>query len=145
MATQVQTRNQLVTDTSSLLRHAILANGIFCGVSGIVLLLAAAPLATLLGIPAPLVLRGTGFVLGCYGIALFFLASQQHINQKLALAVILLDVLWVLDSIVILLTGWLPLTTTGIWVIAILALIVAGFAEVQYLGLRRMRQGNGAD
>lgn len=52
MVTQVQTRNQ--TETAGLLRHAILANGIFCGVSGIILLPAAAPLATLLGIPAPL-------------------------------------------------------------------------------------------
>jgi hypothetical protein len=138
MATQVQTHNQ--TEPAGLLRHAILSNGIFCGVSGIILLLAAGPLATLLGIPAPLALRGTGFVLGCYGVALFFLAGQQRINPKLALAVILLDVIWVIDSIVLLLSGWLPLTTAGMWIIGILALIVAGFAEVQYLGLRRMRQ-----
>ena len=103
------------------------------------------PLATLLGIPAPLVLGGTGFVLGCYGVALFFLAAQQRINPKLALAVILLDVIWVIDSIVLLLSGRLPLTTAGIWIIAILALIVAGFAEVQYLGLRRMRRDKAAE
>jgi len=84
-------------------------------------------------------------VLGCYGVALFFLAAQQRINPKLALAVILLDVIWVIDSIVLLLSGRLPVTTTGIWIIAILALIVAGFAEVQYLGLRRMRRDKAAE
>jgi hypothetical protein len=92
--------------------------------------------------PPRFVLHGIGFVLGCYGVALFFLAAQQRINRKLALAVILLDVLWVIDSIVLLLSGRLPLTTAGMWVIGILALIVAGFAEVQYLGLRRMRQNS---
>jgi hypothetical protein len=38
---------------------------------------------------------------------------------------------------VILFTGWVPLTTEGKWAVGLVAVIVAIFAELQFLGSRR--------
>ena len=52
-----------------------------------------------------------------------------------------LDVVWVVGSAVLLVTKALPFTPVGVWAVAIVADIVAIFAIVQYLGLRRMSRG----
>ncbi len=53
------------------------------------------------------------------------------------MAVIVLDVAWVAGSALILLFDLVPLTTAGRWTIALLAEVVALFAILQTIGLRR--------
>jgi len=38
----------------------------------------------------------------------------------------------------LLVTGWLPFSPEGWWLMVIQALVVAGFTEAQYIGLRRL-------
>lgn len=138
MATNVVFR----ASQSDLLRNTLRANSVFCATTGIVSLVAATPLAAWLGLSSPFILVGLGLMLLPYAGWLFYQTTQKTIDRRVALAAIFLDVLWVIDSIAILLIGWPPLTVSGMWIVAILALIVAGFAEAQYIGLRRMPRQN---
>jgi hypothetical protein len=129
-----------VSDT--LLRRALQANAAFSAVSGAVLIAGAGPLGAASGLPA-IALTIMGAILIPYGLFIAYAATRPAIDRRVAWAAIVLDALWVIDSLIILATGWAPLTPAGWWAVLILALVVAIFAEVQYLGLRRNSMRNG--
>jgi hypothetical protein len=58
----------------------------------------------------------------------------------MAWAVIELDVLWVIGSLILIFTSLVPLTTSGKWAVAITADIVTVCAILQYIGLRRQQR-----
>ena len=122
---------------SNLLRNAPRGNALFSGLSGIVSLLAAQSLATFTGLQEPLVFVVLGVVLILFAIDLIWIASPDIINRRIAVAVILLDAVWVAGSVIILLFDLVPLTVAGRWTIALLAEVVALFAILQTIGLRR--------
>ena len=130
---------QVQPNKASLLRRMLQANSIFCALSGVTFIAAAGPLAALVGLPAPALLI-TGVILLPYALFLWYGASKERIDHRLAWAAIILDALWVVDSAIILATGWLPLTNAGWWIVLGLAVIVALFAELQYIGLRRLQR-----
>ena len=49
-----------------------------------------------------------------------------------------LDVLWVLGSVALIFSNQIPLTVAGKWAVALVADVVALFAVLQYVGVRRM-------
>ena len=120
----------------TLLRTALRANAAFSGVSGLTLIVAAGWLIDLLGVtPAgALVFVGANLLVLCG--ALLWVAARRPMPRGLAWTAVVLDALWVVGSLVLLLTDLLPLTTSGRWIIALLALIVAGFGGAQWAGLR---------
>jgi hypothetical protein len=131
---------QLIRETSqesSLLRNALRGNALFSGLSGIVSLVAAQSLATFTGIQESLVFVILGVVLILFAVDLIWIASRESINRRFAVAVIFMDVAWVAGSAIILLFDLLPLTVAGRWTIALLAEVVAVFAILQTIGLRR--------
>ncbi|MDX1687808.1 MAG: hypothetical protein R3248_07475 [Candidatus Promineifilaceae bacterium] len=125
-------------DPSTLLRRALVANALFSGASGTVLALGARPVASFLGVDAVLFLAVTGVLLILYAADLLYVATRPAINRTAAWMAVVLDLLWVAGSALILLGGWLPLTTGGQWAAAIVAELVFLFALFQYLGLRRL-------
>jgi hypothetical protein len=137
MTTQATTHSSPSVQPS-LLRLALRADAIFCVATGAIGLVAAQPLATLLGIPA-LALGILGAIVALYGAFLFYTAAQAQISRRIALAALVLDAIWVIDSAVLLLTGWLPLTSAGMWTIGLVAVAVATLGELKFFGLRRMR------
>jgi hypothetical protein len=124
---------------SKLLRQALRGNGIFSAVSGLVLIVAARPLATFMGLAWPLALTITGLVLLPYAAVLLWATSQPEIDSRLAKTAVLLDSLWVMGSVLLLLTDWLNLSVAGNWTVALLAEAVLTFAILQAAGLRRTR------
>lgn len=136
MATQVYTAG--TTDRGLLLRRALQGDAIFGAVSGIVLTLMSGALAPLLGMPATMLLV-IGLILLPYAAWLWFQATRPVISRRVAWAVIGLNALWVVESIALLVFGWLPLTTAGWWAVVGTALLVATFGELQFFGLRRSR------
>lgn len=122
------------------LRRVLQANGLFCAASGLIAVVAAGPLATFLGLPEPLILVVTGIILVPYGLALFWIVSRDSLVDQVAIVAIVLDIAWVLGSIVLLLSDWVPFTTGGMWAVALIALIVADFAGTQIYALNRVRQ-----
>jgi hypothetical protein len=65
------------------------------------------------------------------------LAKREVFQSTVALAVIATNAAWVLASILLLVSGWIEPTVLGYAFVIAQALVVALFAEVQYLGLRK--------
>ena len=124
-------------DRFHLLRRVLQANGVFSGLSGLAFILGSEVIAAFLGLDAAAIIAITGGVLLLYAAGLFYVAAQETISRAAAWTFIIMDALWVVDSIAVLVIGWPPLTTAGKWAVAIVADVVAIFAVLQYYGLRR--------
>jgi hypothetical protein len=124
---------------SNLLRYAVRGDAIITAATGAICLADAQPLASFLGIQPPLTLQIAGAALVLYGAFLFYTAAQAQISRRIVITAIVLDLLWVLDSAILLVGGWLPLTSAGMWIIGLIAVAVAVVAELKFFGLRRLR------
>lgn len=124
--------------TAPLLQRVMRGNAIFSTSSGAILIFAAPALARLMGIPWPLALTITGVLLVAYGPTLWKLAARSGKETWPGWLAVILDILWVAGSAALVFGDWLPLTTAGIWIIVVLADIVAVFAVLQFIGIRRL-------
>lgn len=120
-----------------LLRSSLRGNAAFSTLCGLTSLLAATALAPALGVPEPMMLTSLGVQLLVFATLLVWLASRPAIRPALALAVVAADVLWVVGTVPLLVAG--VLTPLGSWTAFAIANVVALFAALQYLGVRRMR------
>jgi hypothetical protein len=73
-----------------------------------------------------------------YAFLIYQNASHSEISKTFVLTVIISDSIWVVLSILLLLTSWVPFTNEGKWAIAILAIIVDVFSTLQFLEWRKM-------
>ena len=120
------------------LRRVLTYNAIFSGLSGLFLMLGAQPLGRLMGITDPLSLAIVGVNLVLFALFLVWLIRQPTVPRVLAWAVVGSDVLWVVASAFGLMLVPHTLTGTGVFLIADVAGIVAGFAAAQiYCLIRR--------
>jgi hypothetical protein len=131
MATQTSTQHS----TSQLLRRTLQANAVFSSLSGV--FAGAGPITAFLGLKAPIILIVVGIATLLYAGSLFLTAARPSIDRRSGMMYALIDSAWVIASVVILLTEWVPLTTEGEWAVGLVAVIVAIFAELQFLGARR--------
>jgi len=120
------------------LRQALIADAVMGAVFGVLLTVGAGFLAPLLGLPETL-LRSVGVILLPFAAALAYIGTRRPIRPAAAWAVIGINVLWVVDSIVLLLSGWVTPNTFGTAFIVFQAVAVALFAEVEYVALRAKR------
>jgi hypothetical protein len=125
------------TDRSALLRRTLQANSVFSLLAGALLVADAGPIATFIGLPAWMLID-IGALCLVYAALLFLAARRSPIARGHALAFVIADAAWVVASAALLLGGWAPLTTAGVWTILIVADIVAVFAALQYIGWRRL-------
>ncbi|MBG0827093.1 hypothetical protein HS041_04870 [Planomonospora sp. ID67723] len=130
------TATAAVTPRTPLLARALQADAILTGGFAVILAAAAAPLAGLLGLPEPL-LRWAGIGLLPFVAFLAYLATRPAPARRGVQAVIAVNALWVVDSIALLFTGWVDPNPLGVAFVVAQALLVAAFAEFQYMGLRR--------
>ncbi len=121
------------------LRRALQANGVFSGISGLLMMLAAGPLSELIGLSISSILIGVGAGLIFYAIGLFRNASSALINRTEAYLAVVMDLAWVVGSAVVIFLG--VLTTTGNWMVAVVADIVLMFGILQGYGLKKMQDG----
>jgi hypothetical protein len=123
-------------NSSTLLRRALLADGFTSGAMALPLVIAAAPLATLLALPEAL-LRETGLLLIPYALFVGYLGSRTRLPVALAWLVISGNAVWTLASFAVLLGSWLSPNLFGEIFIAAQAIAVGVVAELQYIGTRR--------
>lgn len=128
--------------SDNLLFQSVRSNGIFSGFSGLIAATAAGPVAQFLGLPngGRIALIFIGIILILHGALLWFGGQHRPVDRTLAWYAILGDIGWVVVSILILFIDPWQFSNGGWWLIAILADIVALFAILQYVGLRRMTQ-----
>ena len=126
----------VVRESQTLLRRALWADAVASGGTGLLLIAAAGPLAGLLGLNAEF-LRPVGIGFLPWAALLVWLATRADIPRRIAWGVVILNVLYAIDSLLLLVTGWVQLTTLGYLFVVAQALAVGGLAELQYFGLRR--------
>jgi hypothetical protein len=119
-----------------LLRVALKLDAIVTGANGAAYVVIAGPLGDLLGVPTSF-LRAIGAFLVIFAVAVWETATSDRPAPAAVLAVIALNVLWVVDSLVVLATGAYDPTTVGAVWIALQAATVAGFAGLQAAGRKR--------
>jgi len=121
---------------SPLLRRVLVADAIVSGACGLLLLLAAGVLAAPLGLPEPM-LRYVGLILLPFAAVVGYLASRPRAPRAAVWTVIVVNAAWTVDSILLLLSGWIEPTTLGIAFVLVQAAAVGVLADLQFLGLRR--------
>ena len=124
---------------SVLLRTALLANCVFSGLSGIILLFGSNRLSGLFGLHMPTILIGVGALLLVYAAAVLLNARRVTVCQTEASLAVLLNIAWVVGSVGLLFVG--SLSTVGNWTVTIAANIVLLFAVLQFYAIRRLREG----
>ncbi|MBB3753287.1 hypothetical protein FHT44_005806 [Mycolicibacterium sp. BK634] len=123
------------TSSDSLLRLAMRADAVLSGLAGIALMAAAGPLSGFTGIPtAAEYAVGAGFVV--YGIVVFLAAGRARVRTAGVATVIANLVSTVLAVLVVLAVD---LTTAGVVVTLAGGVYTLVFADLQYLGVRRIK------
>src|SRR5262249_24335325 len=130
------------SNESDLLRRALVANCVFSGVSGIILIFGFNPLSRLLGLHMPTILIGAGLLLLVYAAALLLNARRATVCQTEASLAVLVNVAWIVRSVGLLFVG--SLSTVGNWTVTIAANIVLLFAVFQFYAIRRLRREGAA-
>lgn len=129
--------------SSRVLRNALALDAAACAATGLLLALEASPLSGLLGFPA-FFLMGAGLVLLPCAALLAFFASRETLSRLAIYAVIGINLLWVADSILILVAGWFAPTGLGIAFVLAQAAAVAVITELEVIGLKRSLPVGGA-
>jgi hypothetical protein len=127
-------------ERQQLLRRALLANASFSTISGLVLVFAQRWVVRLLGLPETINLITLGISLLVFAAILVLFARKNPIKLLDAWIAVILDAAWVIGSYPLLFV--VPFSTSGKWVVGIVAEVVMVFALMQWLGIRRIRKGN---
>lgn len=106
------------------------------GLTGLAMLALAGPLGELLDLPIGL-LRGAGAILLVLTVGLSWLSSQRTISRAALLVIAGINVVWAIDSVVLLLTGWVEPNAFGVAFVLFQAVVVLLFAELQVIVARR--------
>ena len=124
---------------ASLLKRALLANAAFSIVCGLLIVVFDEWIVSALT-RVDHQLWPLGLMLIGFSASLVWLTTRPSMSPAWVNAVIAADVAWVVGTIV-LLVGWSQwFSTSGIWVLTIIAALVLLFAELQWFGLRRLRK-----
>jgi hypothetical protein len=132
----MSTHSFATTARTDLLRLALVADAAVTGANAVAYLAGAFVLDSVLGVPAELLLA-LGAFLAVYSGFVLRLATRPSIPRRGVMVVIDANVAWAAASLLVLgLDTFTPDAAGQIW-IALQAVVVAGFAALQWIGLRR--------
>jgi hypothetical protein len=120
----------------SFLRLALLADALVSGATGLLAFAGAGFLDGLLGLPTEL-LRYAGLSLIPYAAIVAYVGTRADVSRAAVWAIIAYNVLWAIDSLVLLVSGFVSPTALGYAFVIFQAVVVAGFAGLQVVGLRK--------
>ena len=121
---------------SPLLRQALLADAVTTAACAALMIAGAGFLEGLLGLPATL-LRAAGLLLIPFVAYVAMLGFRERVSRGAVWSVIGLNAVWVVDSVLLLVSGYVTPSGSGIAFVLAQAAVVAMYAELQFMGLRR--------
>jgi hypothetical protein len=120
---------------SRFLRRALAVDAVVTGATGVMMFAGADIMAALFSLPAALI-RYAGLSLIPFAAFVGVLAGRDTISRAAVRAIVALNARWVIDSLLLLATGWVAPSLLGYAFVIGQAVIVAVFAEVQHRGLK---------
>ncbi|MEU5897483.1 MULTISPECIES: hypothetical protein [Streptomyces] len=127
------------TDPTAMLRRFLGLDAVVTAGNGAAYAAVSGPLGDFLGVDSGLLLGlGAGLVL--YGIGVAFLAARKSPPPFAVQAVVEVNAVWAVLSVVALVAWLSPSTAGAVW-IPLQAATVGGFAALQYAALRAVRAG----
>jgi hypothetical protein len=125
------------TGSDGFARLALTLDAVVTGLNGIAYLALATVLDSFFGV-ATAVQYPVGVFLVLYSLGVLAIGTRKEINRTGLTAVIVANLLWVVLSLVVLISGVLsPTGVGGVWTV-LQSLVVGGFAALQYVGLKRL-------
>ena len=121
---------------TTFLRKALVADAIATAATGILLAAASNWLERWLNIPATLLFYA-GAALIPFATFVLYLAAQNQVSRVAVWTVVVCNALWVVDSLLLLASGWVAPSMLGYTFVIAQAFVVAAFCELQFTGLRR--------
>ena len=134
--TQSGIRNPVDEDRDGLLRLALKLDAAASGALGVLSLATGPVLDDLLGTPLALLVP-VGLFLVAWAAALWFIATRLRVGGTAVRVVILLNLLYAMDGVVVVATGLFPLTALGIIFVLFQVVAVTLFAAAQFYALRK--------
>jgi hypothetical protein len=122
--------------SESLLRFAMRADATLCAAAGLLVAFLADPLSRVSGLTATSEWIA-GAALVSYGAALYALAGAPGV-RRIGIGVVIGNVVFAAAAVFVVVAGVLPLTEAGVVMTLATAAATLGFAELQYLGVRRL-------
>jgi hypothetical protein len=123
---------------SNTLRAVIAADAAACGIGGAALVLDAAFLAPIAGVPEA-TLQPLGVFLIVYAAALAWLATRAELPRAVVWTLVGVNLAWTAESLLAPALGWAQPASVGLALIILQALGALIVADLQFLTLRRAR------
>jgi len=120
---------------NSLLINALRANAAFSAATGSILVVASVPVSSWLGIATWI---SIGLGLGLIGFAAILVMLARDPQPALVRAVIGADAAWVIGAVIVISVFPDLMSTSGLWALGLVSVVVADIAVAQYVGLRRL-------
>ncbi len=114
----------------------IFADGLFCTAVGGIATLFNEPISAFMGLPSSLPLIVVSVATLLWGLLLLGWSRSRLVPRTLTWAVIGMNTLWMIGSILLLLTNVVPLTDGGRWLVVLVGIDVAALAIWQWRSLR---------
>jgi hypothetical protein len=129
--------SRLAADPIRFLRAVLAADAVSAGAMGLLLLFAPAAILDLLGLPGWLT-RSAGLALLPFAALAAWTASRSLPPRAAVWAIIVLNGLWAVESVVTVTSGLVTASSLGVAFVLAQAVLVAAFAAVQVAALRRL-------
>ena len=128
-------------EPNTLVRLALRLDAVVTGANGVAYLALAGVLDGPLGIEAS-TLRPIGAFLIVFAVAVAVAAVSLPESPSAAAVrtIVVANLIWAADSLIVLIAGWLDPSTVGAVWIALQAIVVAGFAGLQAAALRNAQR-----
>lgn len=120
----------------TFLRRVLFADAAISGASALAMLAGANLAARPLGLP-PALLMAAGASLLPFTLGVLWLAARPRTPRGGVWLVIALNLLWAIDALALLFSGWLGPTMLGVAFLVAQAVVTVSLAELEFVGLRR--------
>lgn len=140
MSTHAITAGSTPLAREGLLRGALKIDAVASVASGLAYLVLNSALADRFGLPGGF-LAAVGAFSVAYGAYAWRLGTRPRLRASAGVLIAAGNLVWAAASVAMVVLGWHDPTTTGSVWIAAQAALVAGFADVQLLGARRITSG----
>lgn len=118
------------------LKNVLLINALSSGATGLLLIEFPSFTAQLFGVVQTMPFMATGVFLAAFALLVYYASHQKPVNKTLVRWIIALDIMWVIDSLIVIVGQLFGITFIGYAITLAVALWVGLMAYLQIKGLK---------